>query len=330
MLQQPVYTQDTTCEPLVSFIIPDYNVSADNLRECLDSIFSLSLSDKDREVIIVDDGSDESPINDIAKYIDKIVYIRQRNQGAAAARNTGVDIAKGRYIQFVDADDKLITAPYEHCLDIIRYNDSDMVLFDMSTKIRKETSTGDFLYVGPVSGAEYMRHNNIKGSPWWYIFRRNMLGSLRFHKGLIVEDEEFTPQLLLRAEKVFVTQSEAYYYRQVSGSMTHKSGSRWTLKRLNDTVEVIQVLRDRADVLPYKDRLAMQRRIDQLTADYLYNVITTTHNRHYLERCVERLEKKGLFPLPIHDYSQKYKYFCRMVNSKVGRRLLLLALRTHN
>lgn len=88
MLQQPVYTQDTTCEPLVSFIIPDYNVSADNLRECLDSIFSLSLSDKDREVIIVDDGSDESPINDIAKYIDKIVYIRQRNQGAAAARNT--------------------------------------------------------------------------------------------------------------------------------------------------------------------------------------------------------------------------------------------------
>lgn len=80
--------------------------------------------------------------------------------------------------------------------------------------------------------------------------------------------------------------------------MTHKSGSRWTLKRLNDTVEVIQVLRDRADVLPYKDRLAMQRRIDQLTADYLYNVITTTHNRHYLERCVERLEKKGLFPLP--------------------------------
>lgn len=75
----------------------------------------------------------------------------------------------------------------------------------MSTKIRKETSTGDFLYVGPVSGAEYMRHNNIKGSPWWYIFRRNMLGSLRFHKGLIVEDEEFTPQLLLRAEKVFVT-----------------------------------------------------------------------------------------------------------------------------
>ena len=112
--------------------------------------------------------------------------------------------------------------------------------------------------------------------------------------------------------------------------MTHKSGSRWTLKRLNDTVEVIQVLRDRADILPYKDRLAMQRRIDQLTADYLYNVITTTHNRHYLERCVERLEKKGLFPLPIHDYSQKYKYFCRMVNSKVGRRLLLLALRVHN
>ena len=327
MQKRPVYTQDSSGAPLVSFIIPDYNVSPGTLRECLDSIFALCLSDKEREVILIDDGSDVSPLNDLAEYQDKIIYIRQRNQGAAAARNIGIDIAKGRYIQFVDADDKLITASYEHCLDIIRYNDADMVLFNISTKDNGNTTTDDFLYDGPSTGTEYMRHNNLKGGPWWYVFRRVMLGTLRFHYGSIVEDEEFTPQLLLRAEKVYTTKSEAYYYRQTSDSLTHKKGQRWTLKRLNDTVEVLEVLRDRADVLPYKDRLALQRRIDQLTADYLYNVIVTTHNRHYLERCITRLRKKGFFPLPEHDYTKKYKYFCRLINSKVGRRFLLLALR---
>ena len=327
MQKESVYSKNTTAGPLVSFIIPDYNVSSGILTECLDSIMSLSLSDKEREIILIDDGSAISPLESIAEYQDKIIYVRQRNQGAAAARNLGIDIARGRYIQFLDADDKLITAPYEHCLDIIRYHDADMVLFNMATEAQDNATVQDFLYDGPVSGTEYMRHNNLKGVPWWYIFRRDMLGTLRFHNGLIVEDEEFTPQLLLRAEKIYTTKAEAYYYRQTPDSMTHKKGSRWTLKRLNDTVEVLEVLRDRADVLPFKDRLALQRRIDQLTADYLYNVITMTHSRHYLERCITRLRKRGFFPLPEHDYTKKYKYFCRLVNSSAGRRLLLIVLR---
>lgn len=328
MHNRPIYTQDSSSEPLISFIIPYYNVPVAMLLECLDSIFALSLSDAEREVILVDDGSDISPINDITKYLDKIIYIRQRNQGPSTARNTGLKMAKGKYIQFVDSDDKLLSSVYEHCLDMIRYHNSDMVLFEVSSKGRQKASNDDFLYDGPVTGAEYMRHNNLHAGVWGYIFRRKLLGELQFHDGITnAEDEEFTPQLMLRAERIFVTKAKAYYYRRRPGSLTNGKGSRWKVNRLNNTIEVLTVLRDRADVLPYDERTAMQRRIDQLTVDYLYNVIVLTHDGHYLERCVEKLKKKGLFPIPVRNYGWKYKSLCRMLNSKVGRKVLLTALK---
>lgn len=329
MLSKTSYTQDSTRRPLISFIITDYNVPEGMLEECLDSIFRLTLSDREREVILVDDGSAQSPVNDIRKYLDKILYIRQANQGVSVARNVGLELARGEYVQFVDGDDYLLTAAYEHCLDIARYQDADMVMFRFSEECKsKDIDDSDFKYDGPVNGHEYMRHNNLRASPWGYIFRRSLLGSLRFHRGIEYgEDEEFTPQLVLRADKVYTTEAAAYFYRQWDNSATHQDTKRRKLKRLHDTVDVITTLRDRADVLPYDDRTALQRRIDQLTMDYLYNVITLTHNRHYLEKCIGRLHERGLFPLPDRAYTQKYKYFRKLVNSKLGRRILLATLR---
>ena len=74
----------------------------------------LSLTQEEREIIVIDDGSINSPLAALADGIDQIIYIRQPNKGAAAARNTGLGIAKGRYIQFVDGDDRLVRSGYEH------------------------------------------------------------------------------------------------------------------------------------------------------------------------------------------------------------------------
>lgn len=327
MQNKQTYTQNDKALPLITFIVPCYNLPVKLIKECLDSIFALSLSDDDREIILVDDGSDISPLNELLNYRDKIIYIRQKNKGLSGARNTALALASGQYVQFVDGDDTLVTTAYEHCLDLVRYKDADIVLFNLTTKQRKDDIDAGLDFEGPVSGTEYMRHNNLRAGAWGYIFRRSMLGSLRFHQGILHEDEEFTPQLMLRAENVYETKSAAYYYRQRRGSITHEKGRRWTLKRLNDTVKVLSVLRDRADVMPYNDRTALQRRIDQLTMDYLYNVITLTHSSLYLERVVKRLHEKGLFPLSEKDYTRKYKYFRRLVNSKVGRKILLTVLR---
>lgn len=131
MQTQQTYTSDIQA-PLVSFIVTTYNLPLEYLKECLDSILQLTLSDKEREIILVDDGSDICPLNDLPEYLVHIIYLRQANQGVSVARNYGMMIAKGRYIQFVDGDDYLIQSAYEHCLDIVRYHQPDIVTFKFS------------------------------------------------------------------------------------------------------------------------------------------------------------------------------------------------------
>lgn len=90
--------------PLVSVIIPAYKV-APYLAEALESVFAQSFSDF--EVILVNDGSPDTDEMEkvIEPYRDRIVYLRQENRGAGAARNTGLRSARGRYVAFLDGDD---------------------------------------------------------------------------------------------------------------------------------------------------------------------------------------------------------------------------------
>ena len=88
------------------------------IKKCIDSILKLTLSAEEREIIVIDDGSDNSPLNLLAEIANQMIYIRQPNQGLSQARNTGIAMAKGQYIQFIDADDFLISGNYDKCLDL--------------------------------------------------------------------------------------------------------------------------------------------------------------------------------------------------------------------
>ncbi|MDE6689053.1 MAG: glycosyltransferase, partial [Prevotella sp.] len=126
--------QQTDRKILISFIIPVYNIPADMLHECIESILALSLRSYEREIIIVDDGSDVPAINFLNDFLNEIVYIRQRNGGLSKARNRGLQNATGKYIQFVDGDDTLLSNMYEHWLDIARFQEPDIVTFEFCRK----------------------------------------------------------------------------------------------------------------------------------------------------------------------------------------------------
>lgn len=305
--------------PIISFIIPAYNLPVDMLRECLESILALSLSKDEREIIVVDDGSDISPINELNDIADDIIYIRQANRGLSAARNMGLMMATGRYIQFVDGDDKIIRVPYEHCLDIARYHNPDLVLFDFTTR-DADTPKTPFTYNGPLSGSDFMRNNNIRAAAWGYIFEKSMLGNLRFTTGLYHEDEEFTPQLFLRSERFYSTEAKAYFYRQREGSIVNNHNVEHTKKLFADTERILLHLKQL--VVPDTDRPALNRRIAQLTMDYIYNIIRRTHDRRLLDETMERLSGYGLYPLPDRDYTKKYKMFRKMLSTSLTRKLL--------
>ena len=258
-------------KPLVSFIVTYYNLPIPMLCECINSILALSLRPFEREIIIVDDGSEVSPMNGLMQYGDEIIYVRQKNGGLSVARNKGIDMATGQYIQFVDADDHLIQAPYEHCLDIIRYQkDIDMVVFDFTSSHQEQRSFNDSSIM---SGTEYMRNHNIHGTAWGFLFKMTTLSELRFTPGIWHEDEEFTPQLFIRAERICVTDAKAYYYYKHSGTITTHADEQSKEKRFNDIRGVLTRLNYLTDRVPQNDRVALQRRVAQLTMDYIYQVI---------------------------------------------------------
>ena len=294
------------------------------LRECIESIVNLSLKEEEREIILIDDGSDVVPLDELIDYRDQIIYLRHKNMGVSDARNKGIDICKGKYIQFVDADDCLIKSNYEQCLEKVKNNDPDMVLFRLS-RDSVEVDSPEYFY-GPVTGTDYMRHNNLCASACSYIFRKKLLVGLRFTSGILHEDEEFSPQLILRADIVFSTDNCAYYYRERMGSRLNSNDPDNQKKKLDDAEYVIFELDHLAATLPSAERIALQRRVAQLSMDHIYNVIMSTHSEKILDEYLERLRKRGLFPLPDREYTLKYSYFRKMINTKLGKKILLRTL----
>ncbi len=316
--QRPVHTL-----PLVSFIIAYYNTPVEWLRECIDSIIALPLTQDEREIIIVDDGSETSIENDLNVYSGSITYIRQQNGGPGSARNTGLDNAKGEYIQFVDSDDKLDSAEYAKCIEIIECTNTDILLFDFQDGSERYHVHPSNRYT---DGCDYMIKNNIMGMPWWYVFKRSILKDIRFTTNIYHEDEEFNPLLMLNSNSLFSARIKAYIYRKHPDSITKTKDIAKITKRLNDKHWVINRLKVTCNKFPERKREALERRIAQLTMDYIWDVIVETKSSKQLSTRIKQLSSEGLFPLPNRPYTQKYVWFRRISNYRVGRWFMLMIL----
>lgn len=309
--------------PKITFIIACYEIPAAYLKQAIDSILKLSLSDHERQIILIDDGSRQTPLSILSDYQREIIYVRQQNQGIAAVRNLGISMAQGQYIQFVDGDDYLIRTNYEHCLDIMRYKNPDLIFFDFTEKLSAVTSLSN---IGPMTGAEFMNKYNLKGGACGYIFKKEILGSLRFTIGLNVEDEEFTAKLTLQAQRVFMTDCKAYYYRRRPKSLTHDNDPKVKEKRIEDILYTLTELKAMAQRLEGSQQAALQRRTDQLTMDYLYQCMKIYRNDQAVQRQIQRLTQEGLYPLNNNKYTRKYILFTKLFKHSWIRRIAYLTI----
>ena len=115
---------------LISVIIPCYNVEK-YIDRCMESV--LNQTYRNLEIILVDDGSTDGTGEIIKKYAEhdhRIKILHQKNKGAGAARNAGMEIASGSYIGFVDSDDWIAEDMYEYLIGIIKEEDADIAACD--------------------------------------------------------------------------------------------------------------------------------------------------------------------------------------------------------
>ncbi len=157
--------------PKVSVIIPVYNTEK-YLRECLDSVVNQTL--KDIEIICVDDGSTDNSLGILKEYAakdERFVILEQENQGAGAARNKGLEIAKGEYLSFLDSDDYFALQMLEKMYASGSAYGSDMVVCEAS---KFDVNSGKIINVfginlKKVPNTEFFTFNEIKDN-WSKVF----------------------------------------------------------------------------------------------------------------------------------------------------------------
>ena len=116
--------------PKISIIIPVYKVEK-YLSRCMDTILNQTL--KDIEIILIDDGSpDNCPelCDEYAKQDNRVKVIHKNNEGLGFARNSGLEIATGEYVAFVDSDDYVKKSMFEELYNELKVNNLDVVFYN--------------------------------------------------------------------------------------------------------------------------------------------------------------------------------------------------------
>ena len=222
-------------KPFLSVIIPVYKVEK-YLAQCVDSVLNQHISNY--EVILIDDGSpDNCPLicDDYADHYSEITVIHQKNQGLSAARNAGIQLAKGDYIIFMDSDDwwnPEVVVP-SIISKIRKYDSTEMFLFNSLDYIdgdglysRKEHNNLKYIRTDTVINyyKDLLKNGNLEVSACTKIIKRDFLidNGLYFRQGLLGEDNEWMIRVL-RVLKVVRIIEEPLYICRISryDSITH-------------------------------------------------------------------------------------------------------------
>lgn len=223
--------------PEISVIVPVYKVEA-YLSECVRSLQVQTFSDI--EIILVDDGSPDNCgqlCDDFARQDSRIRAIHQENGGLSAARNTGIDAAKGRYICFVDSDD--LVAP-DYCkvlLDLLNGTDFDFSFCSVCRfpdgSLPEPTATGSSFAVSNAEYAAMQLRRKTEFGVWNKLFRRDLFDKIRFAPGKLHEDVIFSADLLRILENgASATERQLYYYRQREGSIVSGAAAKCSADRV--------------------------------------------------------------------------------------------------
>lgn len=253
--------------PKVSIIVPIYNVEK-YLDRCMNSLVNQAL--KDIEIIMVDDGSpDNCPkmCDEWAKKDSRIKVIHKKNGGLGYARNSGLDVATGEYVAFVDSDDYVEASMYEVLYNTAKNNQCNAVFSgfyqdyytEVSEKreVTKYTEFGrdvmgnlaiDFIAAPPYCKNEYVHEMSV----WHSVYLRDTIeeNSIRFVSERIYasEDVPFQIDFLKMSDKIAFIPDCFYHYCYNEGSLTKQ----FNLKKYDAICKLFYLLRDKTKELDPK------------------------------------------------------------------------------
>lgn len=350
----------------LSIIVPIYGVEQ-YLRKCVDSLLNQDIPSSEYEIILVDDGSPDDCPKICDEYAERakseelrgkscsIKVVHHKNGGLSAARNSGIEVAQGEYIMFVDSDDyiepnvlKGLLAQMERDnLDVLRYRLQYVRLLKENDEMSRDKSLNeprtlnDGLYqvynpyksdpfkgndysTIPTDGVSFLNSRmNTRCYAWQFILKRELLDGCIFTPGIYFEDTDWTPRMLVNAKRVASTNTVVYNYLMREGSITNAVNRSKQKKVLDDKMHLIATLQKQAMDLRKNGRY--NRWYADMISDTVVSVIGMLSISFYTEKgpYLARLKEMEIYPIA----SRSLK--ARLINLSPRFAVELLHLKNH-
>lgn len=228
---------------IISIIVPVYNVPK-YLRRCLRSIQAQTFTQF--ETILVDDCSTDDSgeiCDEFAKTDSRFRVIHKPvNEKLSAARNTGLKVARGKYIAYLDSDDYIHPQMYETLYKNIKKNDYDIAMCDfektcednykfypVSDKLSYRTLSVEQFILGPYWNLYY-------AVVWNKLYKRELVDGIQFRKGVYVEDQFYNIQVFKRRPSVICCNFNGVAYFQRADSLAHTNRPLKDVERIENTL----------------------------------------------------------------------------------------------
>ncbi len=287
---------------IVSVIIPVYKVEK-YLKRCVDSIINQTY--RYIEVILVNDGSPDSCgeiCDQYAKFDSRVIVIHKDNGGLSDARNYGIGIAEGQYILFVDSDDYIELDAIEKMISNAKEGNLDIVCADAYRSIANNSDSiiNKTILVGGVSsgkvmtGEDYLvdciHKRKFSVAVWTRMYRTKLIkeNNIYFIKGLLHEDENWTPKVMLSAKRVGYFSFAFYNYVIRDNSITQTA---------NRKKHILDVLKTCTELETEYDRRVISIKNKKILKDYLVRLYinTSTFGEYDKDFYKSKIDKKFIF-----------------------------------
>lgn len=229
----------------LSIIVPVYNVEK-YLKKCIDSILIQPFSNF--ELILVNDGSTDDSLTICKEYERKdtrIVIVDKPNGGLSSARNSGLEVAKGNYVSFIDSDDFISYDFYESNMIFLEENSSiDMLILpyceysEINNSCYKNKS---LIIYGKINVANYLFSKEYNCAVWRCIYKTDIFSNLRFADGRLFEDGYILPEIANRVLSLAISEIGCYYYVVREGSICN---SNYSLKKRTQQLDTLKKILD--------------------------------------------------------------------------------------
>lgn len=357
----------------LSIIVPIYGVEQ-YLRKCVDSLLNQDIPSSEYEIILVDDGGhdlcpqicdeyarmnelENEGVRDLGKPYIKVIH--RENGGLSAARNSGIEVAQGKYIMFVDSDDYtepsvlkgLLTQMERDNLDVLRYRLQYVnPQYEVYNPYKIDPFKGNDYSEIPTDGVSFLNSRmNTQCYAWQFVIKRDLIYSnqssvisnqnfrnntfytphytsennVLFTPGIYFEDTDWTPRMLCKAQRVASTNTVVYNYLMREGSITNAVNKSKQKKVLDDKMRLIKVLQMQSNELQTKG--LDNSWFDKMIADTVISIIGILSVQFYQERKVylDNLKQYGVYPLK----SSSTK--ARLINLSPRLTVGLLHLKNH-